>query len=441
MSKREKTLLAAVGVVVGLFIARWGYRSYTGMLASRETEIDNLTIQLSKAQLERANADLARRDWLKFGAQTLSMDPNESQRWFREELSDLAATTGLEESVITMGQVTGSGTKNSLLKFLIANVTAQGDLNRMVDFLFRLYQQPYAVRVRTLTLTQVGGKAPKGMLKLTAKLETPILPPLQKVPTIVPAERAKGRRREVKDRTRLANLADYKSIAQKKIFEPYVPPIPAPVKVASPNPANNSNAPPTQMLSWAPAAHAKEYQVYFGTAEPGQPQPWQPSPGFRPPSPLTPNTVYFWRIDARNESGTTTGDVWRFTVVPQAPPATQPIVQQPVVKPPPADANMVLSRVLSSPRGQQAVLTNPAQQNNPLAPETRVEVGEQMFGGTLIFIHPKGAVTESDGVRRFHPIGAALSANQPLSELDHPEVFQDMVKLEARLKGISQVPG
>ena len=30
------------------------------------------------------------------------------------------------------------------------------------------------------------------------------------------------------------------------------------------------------------------------------------------------STTYYWRIDEKNATGTTTGDVWSFTTVPEA---------------------------------------------------------------------------------------------------------------------------
>jgi hypothetical protein len=86
-------------------------------------------------------------------------------------------------------------------------------------------------------------------------------------------------------------------------------------------------------------------------------------------------------------------------------------------------------------------LADPAQQNNPAAQDRRVEVGEQMFQGTLILVHPKGAVTDMSGARFFHPIGSPGSAKQPLTEKDQPEVYTDLMKLEERAKGISRAPG
>lgn len=113
----------------------------------------------------------------------------------------------------------------------------------------------------------------------------------------------------------------------------------------------------------------------------------------------------------------------------------QQVVQPP---PPPVDAEMVLGRLLSSPRGQLAVLED---RRKPNAEDTYKEVGEEMYGGTLVFVHPQGAVTERDGQFRFHAIGEALQSFRPLTEEDQPVVFSELMKLMSEATGISRRPG
>jgi len=110
----------------------------------------------------------------------------------------------------------------------------------------------------------------------------------------------------------------------------------------------------------------------------------------------------------------------------------------PTPPPPPADSNLVLGRVLSSPRGQQVVLEDPRNKN---IEDKRVEVGELLYGGTLIYVCPKGAVSDRDGQRRFHPLGIPLRDGRPLTMEEFPAVFDELSKLEKRSAGISKRPG
>lgn len=104
-----------------------------------------------------------------------------------------------------------------------------------------------------------------------------------------------------------------------------------PSKPTTPSPANGStNRPVTQILSWVNGGNATSYNVYFGT---------NPAPGaseFKTtttlttfnPGTLSYNTTYYWRIDAINLAGTTTGDVWNFTT------AALPLPQKPITPTP-----------------------------------------------------------------------------------------------------------
>lgn len=128
---------------------------------------------------------------------------------------------------------------------------------------------------------------------------------------------------------------------------------------------------------------------------------------------------------------------------PPLPPSTQPVKDPPALPPapppPPADAELVLARILSSPRSQQVVLQDP---RNPNAEDKRVEVGDSLYGGVLIFIHRDGAVSEKqdkDGRKRtFHLIGQPLKQGQVLSQTEHPAVYDALAKLEERLAGINK---
>jgi PKD domain len=84
---------------------------------------------------------------------------------------------------------------------------------------------------------------------------------------------------------------------------------------SSPNPANGATAiGMTPTLTWTDSG-ATSYDVQLGTTNP----PPQIAAGMTStsyvPGALTAGTNYFWRIVARNSSGTTTGPVWSFTTM------------------------------------------------------------------------------------------------------------------------------
>ena len=90
-----------------------------------------------------------------------------------------------------------------------------------------------------------------------------------------------------------------------------------PGKPGDPDPAYQETGVDLQVQpSWSAAAEATSYDVYFGTPE-DDPLPYlgnQTQTTFSPPS-LDIATVYYWRINAVNENGTTPGDLWSFRTI------------------------------------------------------------------------------------------------------------------------------
>ena len=89
-----------------------------------------------------------------------------------------------------------------------------------------------------------------------------------------------------------------------------------PGKAVNPSPADGATrvAQNTE-LSWDSGGRATSYDVYLGT-DPvlgaGELQQTQATRTYHPRG-LRAGTRYYWRIDAKNGQGTTTGDVWTFT--------------------------------------------------------------------------------------------------------------------------------
>ena len=86
-----------------------------------------------------------------------------------------------------------------------------------------------------------------------------------------------------------------------------------PGKASAPSPSDNATGvglSPT--LTWTSGSNTSQSEISFGPA--GELGPAVSVSGSSyPVGPLAENTAYQWRIDERNEYGTTTGDVWQFT--------------------------------------------------------------------------------------------------------------------------------
>ncbi|MBN2561845.1 MAG: hypothetical protein JXQ75_13040 [Phycisphaerae bacterium] len=99
-----------------------------------------------------------------------------------------------------------------------------------------------------------------------------------------------------------------------------------PGQASGPSPHNGAtDVALTVTLHWNAASGATEYIVYFGQDEAlvtagddSVNQGSQSNTSFLPGS-LLYNTTYYWRIDTRNDNGTTPGIVWRFTTIEESP--------------------------------------------------------------------------------------------------------------------------
>jgi hypothetical protein len=89
--------------------------------------------------------------------------------------------------------------------------------------------------------------------------------------------------------------------------------LPLPGKATNPSPANSAtNVATNATLSWTAGSDATSHDVYFGTTSPGTFKGNQTATTYNPGT-LALSTTYYWRIDEKNATGTTTGDVWSFT--------------------------------------------------------------------------------------------------------------------------------
>ncbi|MFC1525035.1 dockerin type I domain-containing protein [Planctomycetota bacterium] len=116
-------------------------------------------------------------------------------------------------------------------------------------------------------------------------------------------------------------------------FQTEAAPTTPPDQVTSPYPADGETGVFIHQLflGWAEASGATSYDVYFGTSD-SPPYQANPTETNYKPSTLSYSTTYYWRVDSKNNIGTTTGNLWSFQT--EAAPTTPP---DQVTSPYPAD--------------------------------------------------------------------------------------------------------
>lgn len=110
----------------------------------------------------------------------------------------------------------------------------------------------------------------------------------------------------------------YASLTAKTATAPSAPSVPS-----APSPANMALGVDTinRNLTWTGSANSLSYKVYFGTDSTVLAFKGDVTAPSYPLSGLLENTVYYWRIDAINNLGTTLGDMWSFKTLKNYPPA------------------------------------------------------------------------------------------------------------------------
>ena len=118
-------------------------------------------------------------------------------------------------------------------------------------------------------------------------------------------------------RVKATNSAGSSAYASVSVTTPPIPSIPT--KAVNPNPVNGSTTVElvggNLTLKWTGALNTTTYAVFFGTDPLNLTKLADVAYAVAPSYQLTglsPATNYYWRIDASNVKGTTTGDVWSF---------------------------------------------------------------------------------------------------------------------------------
>jgi hypothetical protein len=129
-------------------------------------------------------------------------------------------------------------------------------------------------------------------------------------------------------------------------------PTPAPAAPVLLSPANGATGvPAAQALAWNAAANATSYDVYLGTSTSPPLVATVSGTTYQPAAALTAGATYYWRVVARNSTGSATSATYSFTIGDAAPSG------------PTADSSLTL---LSPADGATGVSRNPTLQWTPV---------------------------------------------------------------------------
>ena len=468
---RERTLMILVGVMAVILVGYWGTKQYRSTLTGLDKKLVAKRAEKEKVTFEKHDKITKGDRWVAYQKQTLSMDPSQVQTRLRDDISKLGVACGMPDTSVNIASLLtnlgrGGRDQKESVRIMSASLHAQGTLDQVMNFMYRLHARPYIVRVKSMSLSRPI-RVEQGDIKLNleAQLEVPILPPIKAIRGYSPAK-PDG---EEKPRGMYAAYEDYrKTVVRRKLFQASQDII---VKAANPNPANGQPLPvfeATQVdFRWSPEpmrdqSYVTGYKLFFGEArdklelvsELSKSQTTGRKDG------LNVGKTYFWRVETdyetwEGEAAKNEGEVWSFTVAKKPDPPRQAQTQptnlvegpkEPQPEPKPQDAAYLLASILSSPLGGQYVVLEERApgQPNPNAAEHKIEIGGPLYGGTLVYIEPRGAVSLKAGKFRFHPLGEQLESGvKSLDSVDNPygDIYIQVKQLQEKATGITQAPG
>lgn len=435
MNRRERLLLFLVGGVLGLGLTvKLGREQVLDRLNRMDREIDAKRQTLSRMEGELQFAKIYESHWQRIAKETLATDSHAALARMIDGTHTLATRCGLQHPAIhpnVAGQAKGGYTS------LTFTVDGDGDLKQMVTFLHDLHNAPFLPRVRSLTLTPLSGKQ-SDKLRLALKGETIVLPPNPRVPNVTTAP-TKDAMKDPIQRTAKADVKEYLAIAEKRPFEPYKEPPRPPEPPLAANAGSDVTVPvgnPAQLTG--SGVHGKGPYKFAWSQTNGPKLAFAPTAADTATLSVTGDTIGVAELELKvtDAAGKAATAKVRVNVVSK----DQPAVVTPTVarKFDPARSSTRVTGLLSAPDVQEVVLTGNDKKRRV------VRVGEEFDGGTLIYVHPEGAVVvyNAAGMKEpekdFYPHGKLMSemtvlADNVPAERIPPVVLYEVLDVVSRM--------
>jgi len=229
MRRREKILLVAavaVGLVYVGYAPTGGWFSAAFTTADREIRALEATRDRLRAQAQDQPMLLER--WRDFGQRTLAADETEARRKLNLEIKRLIAESRVREVSVSTPQTTG---RPGRLRQISVPLTVEGSPQDLVSLFQKFQQWPFMAQLRDPQIVPAGERK-AGLLRLTVKIETVVLPEIKLWGEVVPWDpQALPERDPLAGKLLAFAEEDYRKIWEKNVFEPYKPPPASPPPV------------------------------------------------------------------------------------------------------------------------------------------------------------------------------------------------------------------
>ncbi len=220
MNKRERILLIAVVVIASVFMGKTIINTVIlGPIRKVDQQILAVNQKIEKKDTQLRNRKRALQEWVNLDKQCISQDPETDKRLFIERIGALIRASGLQNPIVKPLTVSAKRKAGIERYYSIAvNLTADGTLKQITQFLEMFYAEPYLSKISAVSL-KAGGKGE--ILKLRkCRLEAIVLPRVAQALNHAELQAA-SRPALLAEAPTLPSEPDrYAAIYQKNIFNP-----------------------------------------------------------------------------------------------------------------------------------------------------------------------------------------------------------------------------
>ncbi len=176
MNPREKVLASVVGLAVVLGL---GYKAVDVLFIQKKAKLEEriAKLKLEQEDLERTlrSKRLLAKRWKKYAGRTFSFEEAEAQARFGAELKEIAKRFGFDNAAFSTSGGTSIGRKTGI-GTVAHRIAVEGDFRDVVGFLRAIYETPCLSQITKLTLSPLGRKRGRNVVKLEFTVESPLLP-------------------------------------------------------------------------------------------------------------------------------------------------------------------------------------------------------------------------------------------------------------------------
>ncbi len=432
MDKKTKILAGVFGtMVLFIMVSKTFYPWYVEPLVTLGDRIAKREIELDKLEEKQEKAEWAVREYRRLMDRIGSGDVGKVENAIRQRLNDLFATHKLDQATTTPTKP-HPDRKTGVTKMSLT-INAEGSLTSVTSFLKDLSELPQLVRVGNVSIFPKSSsrrgkkKVDREYVNLRVPIEVWVLPQHKML-----GEKVVDAKLDQPEKVVRHSGRDYSSIWTRTPFTEFVPYDPL-IAIAG----KNQSVFVGKKLTLSGSARGGDGKYRFE---------WSGDPGLsagdtnRPTINTSKVGSFQYALEVSDNSGhVSTAQV---TVdVKEKPPERVVKNPTPVKPPPPTPPAPVVNRRKRWPDGKQmkiqvALVRSRVQErsgeiqiyNSKRRERSYYATGDELDGGTLIFVHPRAALVRWEDEFYVYPVGSTISDSVQIADASDYPRFQNLAE-------------